>query len=498
MLSYGQIMQKHRSESGPSAATPVFYEAGLTRGAKKRSLEGRAGTKSKRKGSTAGRGANSHQAGRSSMAAKKKGKKKTYSGQAMKKGATAKKGAARRGKHPTKADFKAAGGDMKKAWALYHARHGTKKKAAKSGGKKKSKKKKAKKVTSHTKAPRKAAKSTKKKSTKKSPKRKSSKKSHASKSGSKRKGSRKGKGGRRTSLVRRAGSTSVRSDLTVNVRGAMSQPARKGKGKRKGGKRKGGGGKKKGSRAKEHYMAENPLGAGEMILGGFTGVLGFIVGDGVDRFLASHALTDKNSKDASGNELFADSPPTTGSYSGLFNATAIAAPMDLLRWGVGLGVPLVVVLGGRMINNPLGRSGVQMFGFVWGVRTLGKGLTDLIAYMTRSKAFGQRLYDAEMRAASMAAGTNGYPLASLPSTGLGRAGGKCCQNCAKGLPCSGKEQAPAPPAPPSGYAGIPQLAARPAAVAPAPAPAAAPVAAAPANVTHVSFGLYSPRHAQRA
>jgi hypothetical protein len=336
---------------------------------------------------------------------------------------------------------------MKKAWALYHARHGGKKpKAAKK-----------------------------------------KKKSHASKSGSHSKTTRKAAKRGKSKSSRRAGSTSVRSDLTVNVRGP-SGPARRGKKRKGGSKRKG---KAKGSRAREHYMAENPLGAGEMILGGFTGVLGFIVGDGVDRFLATHALTDKGSQDANGNELYADAVPTSGSYSGLYNATAIAAPMDLLRWGVGLGVPIVVVLGGRMISHPLGRSGVQMFGFVWGVRTLGKGLTDLVAYLTRSKSFGQRLYDAEMRAASQMAGSTGYPLSSLPSTGLGSAKKPCCANCAKGLPCSGKEQPPAPPPPPTGYAGLPLP----------PKQAMAEVAAPPAQQPqHVSrgFGLYSPRHARHA
>jgi hypothetical protein len=239
------------------------------------------------------------------------------------------------------------------------------------------------------------------------------------------------------------------------------------KGKRKGTAKRKGGGKSKGA-------MENPMTGTELFVGSITGLLGFLTADAVDRLLATHALTDKGTKDASGNELFADNPPTTGSYTGLFNATAICAPMDATRWLAGLGVAGVPLVIAHFISAPMGRSALQFFGFAAGVRIVGKGLIDMTAQLLQTNSTGQRLFDGEMRAAALKANngnSQAAALASLPSAGLGRtprlgAPAADCAPCADkqgaGYPSMPREVAPpttatapnpntqmAPPAPPA-------------------------------------------------
>jgi hypothetical protein len=176
------------------------------------------------------------------------------------------------------------------------------------------------------------------------------------------------------------------------------------------------------ARRRRHGAMENPLGMGELVVGGLTGVIGFGLADVLDRFLASHALTDTGQKDANGFEVYNDTPPTSGNYQGLYNATAILAPMDAKRWAAGLGLAAIPLVGAHFVKSPVGRSALQFFGFGAGIRVVGKGLVDLTAYMTRKTSSGQRLYDAELRAMAAKAGSPGggstdYP--TLPSSGVG-------------------------------------------------------------------------------
>lgn len=175
--------------------------------------------------------------------------------------------------------------------------------------------------------------------------------------------------------------------------------------------------------AHEGYMEAmvNALSGVEVVIGFGSMVVWFMVTDFVDRLLATHALTDKGTKDAAGHELYADNPPTTGDYAGLFNATAICAPMNVWRWVVGLvgmtGVPLAISFA---VSNDVGRASLQAASFGAGIRIVGKALIDLVAYVTMWTPMGQQLYDGEMRAQVYASGDT-TPLASLPSTGLGKA-----------------------------------------------------------------------------
>ena len=188
---------------------------------------------------------------------------------------------------------------------------------------------------------------------------------------------------------------------------------------------------------------ENPMTGVEIFVGSITGLAGFGLADFVDRVLATHALTDKGTKDASGYELYADNPPADGDYVGLFNATAICSPMDWKRWVFGLlgaAAPLGLA---QLISAPTARSALQFFGFGYGVRVVGKGVIDGVAMLTRHTGFGQRLYDGEMRAAVLKAnnGNNqANDLASLPSAGLGapKQLGAPCKDCGdKAQPATG-------------------------------------------------------------
>jgi hypothetical protein len=211
---------------------------------------------------------------------------------------------------------------------------------------------------------------------------------------------------------------------------------------------------------------ENPFSGVELFVGGFSGLVWFMLTDFVDRVIATHDLTDKGTKDASGHELYADNPPTSGDYAGVFNPTAICAPMNVWRWLAGGGMIVTPLIIGHFVTDPIGKSVFHGAFFGSTMRIGGKALIDLVAYVAMWNPFGQRLYDGEMRA-QLLASNDQTDLASLPSAGLGNAGCECescktgvgaCQaGTGTGWPSNVREaapqnegggQPPAPPAPP--------------------------------------------------
>jgi len=166
---------------------------------------------------------------------------------------------------------------------------------------------------------------------------------------------------------------------------------------------------------RQKYVMENPLSGTELFIGVITGGIGFVTMSLVDRFMATHALT-AGATGAANAGTFADVPPTTGDYPNLYNATAVLAPMNWKRWAAGTLGPLVPIFAATMVKAPAGRSALQMFGVGALLHTAGKGLTTLLANLSQSTSFGQRVYDAEIRAASLSAGTT----PTAPSSGLGR------------------------------------------------------------------------------
>jgi hypothetical protein len=175
------------------------------------------------------------------------------------------------------------------------------------------------------------------------------------------------------------------------------------------------------SRRRRTGPMENPMTGVELFIGTITGLLGFGTADVVDRIIATHPLTGVTSGTVT------DVPPTANpaqgtraTYGSLFNSTAVCAPMNLERWGVGLLISGVPILIGHFVSAPVGRSSLQFFGFGALMRVAGKGLIDLVANLSKSNQTGMRLYSGEQRAAAVLA--NDGTVANLPAnavTGLG-------------------------------------------------------------------------------
>jgi hypothetical protein len=201
-------------------------------------------------------------------------------------------------------------------------------------------------------------------------------------------------------------------------------------------------------RRRRHGAMENPLSGVELFVGSLFGLTGFAIGDLTDRFIATHALTLKSAATTTTPALYADNPPTTGSYAGLFNPTAITSPMNLPRWANAVGAPALIFTVAHFVKSPVARSSMQFFAFGYGVRGVGKGIMDLMAKVTTSFGLGQRLYDGEMRAQVLKAnsGSNqAAALANLPAAGLGQPTRQlAAAPCAGGCGCAKCKQTAAP------------------------------------------------------
>jgi hypothetical protein len=300
-----------------------------------------------------------------------------------------------------------------------------------------------------------AAKRGKTKSPRRSAKRASAKSSPRKKRGKRKAGKRKGsKSGSRSSSRSRSShrsNTRIEKQLVikhvptggVRVEGHRKRRTKK-RGKRKSGKRKGGtrrkGAHRRSGGGRRKGAMENPMSGVELFVGSIFGLVGFMAGDAVDRALATHALTVNPVAGTNGTVRYIDTPPTTGDYQGLFNATAVCAPMDAKRWIVGVvgaAVPLTIA---HFVSAPTGRAALQFFGFAYGVRIVGKGLIDLTAKLLVNNGTGQRLYDGEMVSALLKgnSGAKTGPagnFADFPAVGMGKAIGAGSPDCA---PCAEK------------------------------------------------------------
>lgn len=232
---------------------------------------------------------------------------------------------------------------------------------------------------------------------------------------------------------------------------------------------------------------ENPLSTGEVVVVGVIGVLGALVAQGADRFVATHALTGTVAADGSGLQ---DAPGKGQDY----NAVSVGAPMGLVRWLVAAGLTAMPLVGAHYIKSPMARTSVQAFGFGVLIRTGLKAGSDAVAWMTRKTAFGQRLFLPEITAHAMdaqaqkqlkAAPDTQLPaitvvdvaaaqmLAGIPQQrqlGVGK-----CGDCAQKKTQSAVPPMPPPP-PAPGVSGLPFAPPPAAETAPAPAPAPAPAA----------------------
>ena len=182
-------------------------------------------------------------------------------------------------------------------------------------------------------------------------------------------------------------------------------------------------------------VMENPLGAAEVMMGGFTMLLGLGAADVVDRMLATHPLVATTGT----TPVYTDpnAMPVTASGQTLSNGAGVLAPMNAKRWAAGAAITVLPFVAAGMVRSAMWRSALQLFGFGAGARVLGKAAKDGVAYLLRNNQYAQRLYVAELNAGlenAVSAGnsTSGYLTAtSKPAgfygggTGLGRTGVGC-------------------------------------------------------------------------
>jgi hypothetical protein len=182
---------------------------------------------------------------------------------------------------------------------------------------------------------------------------------------------------------------------------------------------------------------ENPISLMDGVLGGVCGLVGFGAAEVVDRLLATHALKDTGAKDSSGNEIYVDP-----GANGHLNPTYVIGPMwgagQWMRLAAGLGLGVVPLAAGGMIESSSLRSCVQFFGFGALMRTGGKVLSDGVAYLLRNNApFGQRLFMPEVSAQSVLTPSSAPAQLAAPSAGgvsVGLMGSGCqCTNCQTGV-----------------------------------------------------------------
>lgn len=156
------------------------------------------------------------------------------------------------------------------------------------------------------------------------------------------------------------------------------------------------------------YAMENPLSMGEMVVMGIMGAVGFGLGSLVDRMICSNPVT-VNAQ----NQLI-----ETPGAGAVYNVDAVNAPMGITRWAAGLGVPLVLGWSAGFIGGPWTKVVLQGTAVGWGIRTLGKGIDDLMAYLLGGKAgtagsgrYGAQWYAPEIHAinAVKAVGTSTLP-----------------------------------------------------------------------------------------
>ena len=199
--------------------------------------------------------------------------------------------------------------------------------------------------------------------------------------------------------------------------------------------------------------AENPLGIAEWLIGGGSLAFGAIVTGVLDRVWSTVGLTDSGSKDANGNEVYTDPGGTAGGpYAGMTNAAAYAAPMGVKRWLLaGAAVVTPIVAGSALAYfTHDGWPKTTAFLNFWGLGGFAyvviKGATDLGARLLRGTAFGQRVFDVEIRAQALKTGSS-YTGPTPPSTGLGKSLAGCGDNCGCG-PCKARKNSAQPEVPP--------------------------------------------------
>jgi hypothetical protein len=212
---------------------------------------------------------------------------------------------------------------------------------------------------------------------------------------------------------------------------------------------------------------ENPISWGGVLGVVLLGGIGAIGGELTDRWLATHALTaSKVPNPTAGNDPAYVDAVAAGQIG---NDRAVAAPMNLKRWAAGV-AGTVVPIGISAIKMPSGaQTALRGFGLGWGIRTIAKGGTDLVAMLMKGKPTGERLFQNEYIAhLQLSRGGNPSPAGGGFQVATGASGTQPHTAVQR----SAIHQAPPPP--PTGAGNAPQLSApvQPFTPATPPAPAA--------------------------
>lgn len=132
---------------------------------------------------------------------------------------------------------------------------------------------------------------------------------------------------------------------------------------------------------------ENPLTGVELLVGGVSGVVGYVSASFIDRALATRK----------GATLAA-------------TKLATSAPLDLPRAGVGLALTGVPLIAAQFVPWPTFRSALQFFGFAAGFHLAGKGIDMLAVSMMKDNNTVKTLLPMEVDAKTMKdASTVGQP-----------------------------------------------------------------------------------------
>lgn len=171
-----------------------------------------------------------------------------------------------------------------------------------------------------------------------------------------------------------------------------------------------------------HASRSSGMGIAEVLLGIGFGGAGFILADGLDRFLATY---DPSSTAAKPTDKF-----TSDGTGTLANTLNVASAPSWVRIGAGVGMVAAPALGAYYVRNPLARSafegatlgtGISLLKTVWNTFVMPMLIGKDTSPPTLQKSFIARLYPAEVAAHINRAQTP--PQTAVSSAGSGALSG---------------------------------------------------------------------------
>jgi hypothetical protein len=173
----------------------------------------------------------------------------------------------------------------------------------------------------------------------------------------------------------------------------------------------------------EGYVLSNPLSAGELVLVGITGILGYGLADFVGRYMTTTAVA----ANASTNAI-----PPNATYS---NDVATSTWPSWQAMAAQAAVAAVPGIAAAFVDSPWGRAALQGMMLGAGFSLFGGIFKSLMASMLSGSPLGQQLYAVEVEAQLI-----GNPWATAGSLG----GGNFCQAGTAAVQSAASQQVAAP------------------------------------------------------